>query len=360
MKTTASDKPSVTTSVTASPTDKGKATLIANPTYDVVFKYLMEDNAIAKLIVSTIIGEEVIWLDPRPQEYTAEKVDADGKGTIITVYRLDFSAKIKTDNGYKLALIELQKAKLPTDITRFRGYLGDQYAKEHKNNAETDKDMDDAENVQIYCIYFLGKNIGIKNTPVVEVSPLVRDAATKQIIHQKNRFIEALNHCSWIIQISYLQEPRRTDLENLLAAFDQNYCTDDPHILRVSENNFPEKYRCIVRRLTMAAGDPEVRKQMIQEDKIIRYLQKCVREGVNEGVREITEKKDKIITELTETIAQKDHDLAQKNQDLAQKDQDLAQKDHDLAQKNQDLETERKKNEDLLKQLEDLKKLSTT
>jgi len=27
---------------------------IANPIYDVVFKYLMEDNKIAKLIISTI------------------------------------------------------------------------------------------------------------------------------------------------------------------------------------------------------------------------------------------------------------------------------------------------------------------
>ena len=52
--------------------NKGEVTLIANPIYDVVFKYLMEDNAIAKLMVSSIIGEEVVWLDPRPQEYVTE------------------------------------------------------------------------------------------------------------------------------------------------------------------------------------------------------------------------------------------------------------------------------------------------
>ena len=320
----------------------GEPVTVANPIYDVVFKYLMEDNDIAKLIVSTIIDEEVIWLDPRPQEYTAEKIDADGKGTMITVYRLDFSAKIKTVNGYKLALIELQKAKLPTDIPRFRGYLGNQYSKEYKNttdnedeNTETGKDID---NAQIYCIYFLGKNIGIKNTPVVEVTPLARDAATKQIIEQKNGFIEALNHCSWIIQIGYIREPRRTDLENLLAAFDQNYCTSDPHLLSVSENYFLEKYRCIVRRLKMAASDPEVRKQMIQEDKIIRYLQKCVREGVREGVREEMreerEKSEKIISKLNQDLAQKDQDLAQKDQDLAQKDQAIEDLQKKIAELN--------------------------
>ena len=31
---------------------------IANPIYDVVFKYLLEDNKIAKKLISLIIGEE--------------------------------------------------------------------------------------------------------------------------------------------------------------------------------------------------------------------------------------------------------------------------------------------------------------
>ena len=36
---------------------------IANPIYDVVFKYLMEDSKIAKLLISTIIGEKILTLD---------------------------------------------------------------------------------------------------------------------------------------------------------------------------------------------------------------------------------------------------------------------------------------------------------
>ena len=39
---------------------------IANPIYDVVFKFLMEDNKIAKLLISKIINEEVIELIPKP------------------------------------------------------------------------------------------------------------------------------------------------------------------------------------------------------------------------------------------------------------------------------------------------------
>jgi hypothetical protein len=39
--------------------------LIANPIYDVVFKYLMEDNKIAKLIISKIINDEIIELNAK-------------------------------------------------------------------------------------------------------------------------------------------------------------------------------------------------------------------------------------------------------------------------------------------------------
>ena len=45
---------------------------IANPIYDVVFKYMMEDNSVAKLLVSSIIGEKVVSLESKPQEYTSE------------------------------------------------------------------------------------------------------------------------------------------------------------------------------------------------------------------------------------------------------------------------------------------------
>jgi hypothetical protein len=41
---------------------------IVNPIYDGAFKYLMDDNQIAKLILSTILGEEIISLSAKPQE----------------------------------------------------------------------------------------------------------------------------------------------------------------------------------------------------------------------------------------------------------------------------------------------------
>ncbi len=42
--------------------------LIANPMYDVVFKYMMDDNKVARLFLGAILGEEITELEFKPQE----------------------------------------------------------------------------------------------------------------------------------------------------------------------------------------------------------------------------------------------------------------------------------------------------
>ena len=61
---------------------------IANPIYDVVFKYLLEDKKVAKLLLSAILEKEVIDIEFLPQEYTTNLEEKS-----ITIYRLDFKAK---------------------------------------------------------------------------------------------------------------------------------------------------------------------------------------------------------------------------------------------------------------------------
>ncbi len=46
---------------------------IANPIYDVVFKYLMEDNKVAKIFLSAITGLEITNLEFIPQELVVDK-----------------------------------------------------------------------------------------------------------------------------------------------------------------------------------------------------------------------------------------------------------------------------------------------
>ena len=84
---------------------------IANPIYDVVFKYLMEDGKVAKLLISSIIGQDVELLEFSPKEFTSDIITEkrirlkDVKNQhemhFFTVYRLDFLARIKSEGVEK-------------------------------------------------------------------------------------------------------------------------------------------------------------------------------------------------------------------------------------------------------------------
>ena len=131
---------------------------------------------------------------------------------------------------------------------------------------------------------------------------------TNKIIETKETFIESLTLDSYVIQIPYLTDKRRNDLEILLSVFDQRNNVDkDHHILNVKESEFPEKYRPIIRKLQKAVEDNEVRKKMNMEDGIIDELEDLERtiedlEQENELVKQkldsIEQEKEALRTEL--------------------------------------------------------------
>ena len=256
---------------------------IANPIYDVVFKYLMEDAKVAKLMISSIIGEHIEKLSFLPQEFIAEIEKSVGtkiskKKRIrmdpLTVYRLDFSAKIKTAEGHKNVIIELQKAKFPADIMRFRKYLGEQFSNKENYQKVKIGNRFRKTGLPIISIYFLGHKLDYTKSSAIKVSRQYVDLMTEQIIETKESFIESLTLDSYVIQIPYLTDKRRNDLEILLSVFDQRNNVDkNHHILSVKENEFPEKYRLIIRKLQKAVEDNDVRKKMDMEDGIIDELE---------------------------------------------------------------------------------------
>ena len=253
--------------------------LIANPIYDVVFKYLMEDSKIAKLMISSIINEEIESLEFLPQEFTMNLGIGDSDNTrrrtnSLTVYRLDFSAIIITPEGKKNVIIELQKAKYPTDIMRFRTYLGNQYLNSEHFEEKIINGKYRKVGIPIITIYFLGHKLDYTDAPIIKVGRTYFDMFNNQIIDTKEAFIESLTNDSYIIQIPYLKDKRRNDLEILLSVFDQSTKYDvQYHLLSISEEDFPEKYRPIIRKLQAAAGDHQMKNQMILEDGIIRELE---------------------------------------------------------------------------------------
>jgi hypothetical protein len=233
---------------------------------------MMEDNKVAKLVISTIIGEEVDELELGPQEATLHV-------ETLTVCRLDFNAKILTPSGHKVVMIEMQKAQFPTDIVRFRRYLGVKY---QKGNYFDEKNIETA--CQIYCIFFLGHGLECSKAPMLHVDYSVKESLSgKQLpneLVQGDEFIRGLHHKSWIIQIPYIQNPRRkNDIDMLLQLFDQKCADDNKHMVNVKNaEELSEPFQLIVRRLQGAVEIDTVRENMNREDEAIEDIKAKIRE----------------------------------------------------------------------------------
>jgi len=257
---------------------------IANPIYDVVFKYLMEDNRVAKLFLSAITGLEIMELEFLPQELSTTK---DGKGEKtrqkriisaldLSIYRLDFSARVReADDTETIIIIEIQKSKFANEGMRFRKYLGKQYMNDSFFRWVTEAGGREVKTgIPILPIYILGERmVGFDDSPVILVNRCVRDRHTQEILGEGHHFIESLFHEGIIVHVPAIgSERRRDELETLLSIFDQDNRQDNHHIMNVQEVDFPEKFRPIIRRLQAAAQEKEVRDTMTIEDDFIAEL----------------------------------------------------------------------------------------
>ena len=307
---------------------------IANPIYDVVFKYLMSDMRIARFIISKIIGEEIESVEVKPTEFST-KIENDVRN--FTVFHLDFAATIvKPDGTREQVLIELQKAKLPTDIMRFRRYLGTQY--QSKDNFYTFDNKGNTRAYPIKTIYFLGHKLDNVTAPVVKVERSYFDAYSGEKLVAKEEFIESLTHDSFIIQIPFLHEKRQNKLSLMLSLFDQSQKDpNDKHFLEITEDNYPPEFEFLVRKLREAAMESEVVKVMQVEDELINEFSNL----------------ERMIDSKNEAIAEKDQALEEKSQALEEKSQALEEKSQALEEKSQALEKNARTLEENAKALEE-------
>jgi hypothetical protein len=85
---------------------------IANPMYDAVFKYLVEDQECAKLLLGELIEQEIIECELLHNEIASDIFPDSG------VLKMDFKAMVKTKEGrYLLVIIEVQGNKFASFST---------------------------------------------------------------------------------------------------------------------------------------------------------------------------------------------------------------------------------------------------
>ena len=306
--------------------------LIANPIYDSVFKYMMEDDRVAKIMLSALLQKEIIHLEMRPHEYTSVTQRK------ISMMRIDFAATIKNEDGtQQLILIELQKTWLVTETLRFRQYLGSQYI--DKKNVP-DKDVNPkGYGLPIVSIYILGHKLGDLQEPVVYVRRKYLDYNSNPIENGvPDPFIESLTHDSIIIQIPYLKGKVRNRLERLLQVFDQTYrLKDNEHIMEIDERGLEIEEQLVVDRLIKAAVEPDVRRDMDVEDEILSEIES--RDTTIMMKNKELELKNKELESKSQELESKSQELESKSQELESKSQELESKSQELESKSQELES---------------------
>ena len=205
---------------------------IANPIYDSVFKYLMEDARVAKTILSALLKKEVVEVEMRKHEYT------NGTRDKISMFRIDFGAKVRqSDGSLKLVLIELQKTWLETETLRFRQYLGTQYA--NPDNIIKDSNPN-GYGIPMITVYLLGHRVGEIEEPVLYVRHKAYNYDGDEVKKgMPDPFVESLVHDSIIIQIPLLHGHVNNRLVKILSVFDQtNKCDRNRQVLNIDESMY--------------------------------------------------------------------------------------------------------------------------
>ena len=299
---------------------------VANPIYDSVFKYLMEDERIAKTMLSALLKKEVIHVTVRPHEYSNTTRDT------LSMFRIDFAATVREREGDgvrdRVVLIELQKTWLNTEMLRFRQYLGAQYSS--KNNMQEDKEKGSA--YPMVAVYLLGHKVGNIKEPIVYVNHDVYDYNGDAVPKGKDEpFVESLTHDSIIVQIPRLRGNVNNRLERVLSVFDQTRIEgDSQQVLTIDEDKYADDKEMlyVLHRLTAAAANSELRQDMNVEDE---YYQ-----AIEDRDTEIMQR-DKMLKEREEMLSQQEQKLSQQEQKLSQQKQKLSQQEQQLSQKDEQL-----------------------
>lgn len=267
--------------------------LIANPLYDHAFKYLMSNDRLARKVLSVILDKEVVELEVSQQEHVVE-----GEAGRFTLYRLDFKAIMEDENGRReTVLIELQKSKLPTNVERFRNYLGLAYVQKKRPNKPV------VPALPIISIYILGYNIEDIPAVAVKVGLSIMDMASQEEMSIESDFIDLLTHTSYVLQVLRLPEQRRSRIEQFLTLFNQAWVMEHKYIIDLKE--VPEEFQDIAAYLQRPLLDEEILAQLLVEDEAesLFAIQEAERAELQEALKELRAKEQEAKAKEQEAVA---------------------------------------------------------
>ncbi len=304
---------------------------VANPIYDSVFKFLMEDERIARTVLSALLKKEIISVEMRRHEHP--NITRDN----LSMFRIDFAARIKEDDGKEhLVLIELQKTWLDTETLRFRRYLAAQYNAEENMQKEGDRQ---GYAFPMVAVYLLGHRIGDIDKPVVYVGHKALDYYGAEVANgDKDPFINSLIHDSIIVQIPLLHGKINNRLDKVLSVFDQTQRdSKNQQIISLDETlyeNDPDMMH-LIHRLSLATMSAAVRQEMNDEDEFYSVIEARDTQVMRLN-KQLSEQKEQL-SKQTEQLSKQDEQLSKKDEQLSKKDEQLSEKDEQLSKKDEQI-----------------------
>ena len=299
---------------------------IANPIYDTVFKFLMEDDHVARVLLSALLKKNVVKTERRRHEYANTNRDE------ISYFRIDFAATVEDDNSVQtLMLIELQKTWLPSETYRFRQYIGQQYA--NKENIKKDGNGNNV-GIPMVAVYLLGHCVGDIETPILYVNHRYEDYDGNEVKKGlPDPFVDSLKHESVIVQIPLLHGHVSNRLEQILSIFDQsNVSKEDRQTILIDDSEYPEnsEMQYVIKKLMMASASADLRRQMDVEEEFFSEIDsrdaklKALGKKVDEQ-KQALEQKDKKLDEQNQKLNEQNQKLNEQNQMIRSMAQSMQQ-----------------------------------
>ena len=108
------------------------------------------------------------------------------------------------------------------------------------------------------------------------------------------------------------------------------------HKLAINENDFPEKYKAVIRRLQIAIAEPEVQEIMDLEDEILTEFEMQERSILEQRLQ--LEEQGKTLKEQGRALKEKDQTIEERDQVIEEKDQVIEENEKKLEEQSQELQ----------------------
>ncbi len=330
---------------------------IANPIYDTVFKYIMNDHKMAMFVLSKFLDRKIIELEYIPKDIQIKKFheDFDKEEAAFSVYYMDFAATVVDKNGKKeIIIIELQKARTHTDVTRFRYYLGNRYINKNGEYEVTLRNGNVIKSARhIQTIYILGhrlENEEYAKHLALKYTGKLTDALTNENVEiSEDPFVDALTHDSLYIQIPNIKKEQEKDknskrkkkgLEALINLFDQKDDKRNKHTFDINSDKYSSEFGPLIHLLEKAGMSKDINDEMEKEDIITEEIERIKKEisemknvikKKNKALEKEKEKSEKALEKQKQKSKEESEKALEKQKQKAEKKIQKAQEENQKA-----------------------------